>query len=87
MGIFFCFIADLNFQSETHGPIKTSSPIERDMGVEKDDKDEEITASPVLFNCEDEVAEEPHKVPPQEMPKKKEMGMKKYGQYSEIVLL
>ncbi|KAF6727313.1 hypothetical protein FQA47_022629 [Oryzias melastigma] len=76
---------DLEPPAEMHRPIKTSSPIELEMGVEKDEKEEEQIASPVLFNCEDDMAEEFDAVPlPTETPKKKETGTKKGQEDTEL---
>ncbi|KAM6971584.1 uncharacterized protein LKV04_017146 [Tautogolabrus adspersus] len=52
---------DLDFQFKTHGPVKTSSPIEENMAVERVaelDKEKDRVVSPILFACEDEEEEE-----------------------------
>ncbi|RVE58814.1 hypothetical protein OJAV_G00197540 [Oryzias javanicus] len=76
---------DLDLPAETHRPMKTSSPIELEMGEEKDNAEEQI-ASPILFNCEDDIAEEFDPAPlPTETPKKKETGTKKGQENTELL--
>ncbi|XP_060920810.1 titin homolog [Labrus mixtus] len=52
---------DLNFQFKMHGPVKTSSPIEENMAVERVaelDEEKDRVVSPILFACEDDEEEE-----------------------------
>jgi len=53
----------LEIPFKAHGPVKTSSPIEQNIGVEEQDNEKDQVVSPILFNCEDEAAEEPNKDP------------------------
>ncbi|XP_041824458.1 uncharacterized protein si:ch211-161h7.4 isoform X2 [Melanotaenia boesemani] len=58
---------DLDIPSKAHRPLKTSSPKEHNMGVDavaKQDNKKDQVVLPVLFNCADEIAEEPNKDPP-----------------------
>ena len=65
-------VVDLDIPFKAHGPVKTSSPIEPNMGVEcikEQDNEKDQIVSPILFICEDEVVEIPNTDPvPTEKP-------------------
>lgn len=54
---------DLDIPFKGHGPVKTSSPIERDIGAEEQDNEKEQAVSPILFFCEEKEQEEAKKEP------------------------
>ncbi|XP_040921200.1 enolase-phosphatase E1 isoform X2 [Toxotes jaculatrix] len=57
---------DLDIPLKVHKPVKTSSPIEKDVvveGEEEEDKGRNRAVSPILFDCEDEDKEEANTEP------------------------
>ncbi|XP_062297920.1 glutamic acid-rich protein [Scomber scombrus] len=52
---------DIDIPFKGHGPVKTSSPIERDIGAEQQDNGKDQIVSPILFLCEDKEQEEAKK--------------------------
>lgn len=55
------FVADVDLPFKVHGPVKTSSPIDENMGVkgvEELDNEKDRVVSPILFVCEDDGKEE-----------------------------
>ncbi|XP_070842572.1 nucleolar and coiled-body phosphoprotein 1 isoform X2 [Chaetodon trifascialis] len=58
---------DLDSPFKDHGPVKTSSPIEKSMvveGVEELDNEKDRVVAPILFACEDAGEEEANTKPP-----------------------
>ncbi|KAM3593213.1 uncharacterized protein V6R79_007819 [Siganus canaliculatus] len=71
-------VTDSDLAFKAHGPIKTSSPVEKDVIVDgvKQLDNEDTVASPILFACEDEGEEEAnHKPSPTQKPQNDDSGL------------
>lgn len=58
---------ELDSPFKSHGPCKTSSPLEEKVGLGEQDDGKDRTMSPLLFFCEDNVQEEPKIISPPNM--------------------
>lgn len=61
--LLFLLGVDLDIPIKGHGPVKTSSPIQADVGAEEQDNEKDQAMSPILFLCEDQEQEEAEKEP------------------------